>query len=146
MTVAIDRPEAEIALLVGEGLIELDRKGMGEIVEHVLARSDVDPDVDPLLSRDLGETALHQRLACRDDLDDSGVSNLKIALDRADQRRRLHRGQQVPEEALLRAFEADRAADLACPFSVPVSPMMLTARIAASRLLWMMLNASAYAS
>ena len=44
----------------------------------------------------------------------------------------------MAEEALLGASKADRAADLACAFSVPVSPVMLAARIAASRLLWMM--------
>jgi hypothetical protein len=42
--------------------------------------------------------------------------------------------------------KADRAADFACGFSVPVSPVMFAARMAASRLLWMMLNAPAYAS
>jgi hypothetical protein len=32
---------------------------------------------------------------------------------------------------------AERAADFACAFSVPLSPVMLAACIAASRLLWM---------
>ena len=105
LAVAIDRPGTEVALRVGEGLVELDREGMGEIVEHIFARGDVDLDVAPLLGRDLGEPALHQRLAGRDDLDDGGVAGVEIALDRADQRRRLHRGQEVAEEALLGAFE-----------------------------------------
>src|SRR5438128_1529182 len=48
-----------------------------------------------------------------------------------------------PKKRCLALSKADRAADFACPFSVPVSPVMLAARIAASRLLWMMLKAPA---
>jgi len=50
---------------------------------------------------------------------------------------------RCPKKRCLALSKADRAADFACPFSVPVSPVMLAARIAASRLLWMMLNAPA---
>src|SRR5579875_3300521 len=78
---------------------------MGEIVEDVFARRDVDADVVPFLGRQLREAPLHQGLARRDDLDDGGMALLEIALDRADQGRRLHAGEQVPEEALLRALE-----------------------------------------
>ena len=39
--------------------------------------------------------------------------------------------------------KAERAADLACAFSVPVAPVMLAACSAASRLLWMTLKAPA---
>ena len=74
LAVAIDRPRREIALAVGEGLVELGREGVREIVEHVFARRDVDLDVAPFLGRDLGEAALHQRLAGRDDLDDGGMA------------------------------------------------------------------------
>ena len=63
---------------------------MGEIVKHVFPGRDVDPDVTPLLGWDLREPALHERFAGRDDLDDGGVSFVKIALDRADQGWRLH--------------------------------------------------------
>src|ERR1700761_2220979 len=38
LPVSVDRPGAEIALAVGEGLVELDREGMGEIVEDILPR------------------------------------------------------------------------------------------------------------
>src|SRR4029077_18743769 len=48
LAVAVDRPRGEIALAVGEGLVELHREGMGEIVEDVLARGDVDLDVIPV--------------------------------------------------------------------------------------------------
>ena len=70
LAVAKDRPRGEIALAVGERLEELRREAMSEIVEHVFARRDVDLDVAPFLGRDLGEPALHQRLAGRDDLHD----------------------------------------------------------------------------
>ena len=78
---------------------------MEEIIEDVLARRDVDLDVAPFLGRDLGEAPLHQRFAGRDDLNDGGVTGLEIALDRADQGRRLHRRDEMREEPLLRGLE-----------------------------------------
>src|SRR3989338_4539997 len=53
LAVAHHRPRGEIALAVGEGLVKLHRKGMGEVVEDVFPRGDVDADVVPLLGRDL---------------------------------------------------------------------------------------------
>ena len=70
-----------------------------------LTRSDVDHKVAPLLGGNVGEAPLHQRLAGGDELHDGGVSGLQVALDALDQRRRLHGGQQVVVEALLRALE-----------------------------------------
>ena len=83
LAVAKDRPRREIALAVGERLEELGREAVREIVEDVFARRDVDLDVAPFLGRNLGEPALHQRLAGRDDLDDGGMAGVEIALDRA---------------------------------------------------------------
>ena len=105
LAVAVDRPGREIALAVGEGLVELGRKAVRQVVEDVFARRDVDLDVAPFLGRDLGEAALHQRLAGGDDLDDGGMAGLEIALDRGDQRRGLHRRDEMVEEALLGALE-----------------------------------------
>src|SRR3546814_7614424 len=78
---------------------------MGEIVEHIFPRGDVDTDVVPLVGRDLRQTALHQRFARRNDLDDGGMALGQIALDGADQGRRLHAGQEMTEETLLGGFE-----------------------------------------
>ncbi len=105
LAVAEDGPRREVALAVGERLVELHREGMGEVVENILARRDVDADVVPFLGRNLGEPALHQRLAGRDDLDHGGMAVGQVLIDRADQGRRLHRGQQMAEEALLGALE-----------------------------------------
>ncbi len=79
---------------------------MGEIVEHVLARRDVDRDVGPLRRRDLGQTPLHQRFAGRDDLHDGRaiVAPDPARID-ADQARRLQPREQMAEEALLGGFE-----------------------------------------
>ncbi len=85
LAVAIDRPGAEVTFRVGEGFVELDREGVGEVVEDILARGDVDLDVAPFFSWNLREPALHQRFARRHDLDDRGVPSLKIVLDRTDQ-------------------------------------------------------------
>src|ERR1700681_3807950 len=40
LAVAIHRPGTEVAVRVGESLIELDREGVSEIVQHILARGD----------------------------------------------------------------------------------------------------------
>src|SRR5579885_3668247 len=58
LAVAIDGPGGEIAFGIGEGLVELNREGVREIVEHVLARSYVDLDIAPILSRNLRKAPL----------------------------------------------------------------------------------------
>ncbi|MNL62269.1 hypothetical protein D3C87_1862780 [compost metagenome] len=50
---------------------------------------------------------------------------------------------RCPKKRCLALSKAERAADLACAFSVPELPVMLAACIAASRLLWMMAKAPA---
>jgi len=74
LAVAIDRPRGEIALAVREGLEELGRETVRQIVEYVLARRDVDLDVAPLLGRDVGQPALQQGLAGGDDLYDGSMA------------------------------------------------------------------------
>src|SRR3546814_2565225 len=54
---------------------------------------------------DLGEPPVEQRLAGRDHLHHDGVARLEVALDRRDQGRALHGGQEMVEEALLVGFE-----------------------------------------
>ena len=105
LAVAIDRARRQVALRIRERLVELDREGMGEVVEDIFARRQVHFQVAPFLGGDLGEPPFHQRLAGRNDLDDGGMARLQIAGDRADQRRGFHRREQVPEKALLGALE-----------------------------------------
>ena len=105
LAVLEDRAGSEIALVVRERLIELGRKTVLEIVEHIFPRRDVDLNIPPFLRRDLRKPSLRQRRAGGDELNDAGVPRGKIALDRRDQRRRLHRGDEVIEKALLGAFE-----------------------------------------
>ena len=109
---AIDdhRARAQVARGIGERLEQLDRKAVGQIVQHVFARRDVDAQVVPLGGVDFGEPTFHQCFAGRDDLDDAGMTCGQISFDAGDQRRRLHRGDQVVEEALLGTFEG-RARD-----------------------------------
>ena len=71
--------------------------------------------IAPFLGRDLGQAPLHQRLAGRDDLHHGGVAGREIALDGADQGRRLHGGDQVIEEALLVRLEGARRRGLGLP-------------------------------
>src|SRR3546814_12527023 len=90
LAIAIYRPGRQFALAVGERLVKLHRDGVGEIVEDIFARSDVDLHVAPILGRDLGQAAPHQRLAGGDPLADGGVAVLGIPLDRTDQRQTHH--------------------------------------------------------
>ena len=101
LAITEDRPRREIALGVGEGLIELHREGMGEVIQQVLARRDVHAHVVPFRRWDFGKPAFHQRLAGRHDLDHSGMALGQIPFDRADQGRRLHAGEQMAEKTLL---------------------------------------------
>ena len=98
-------PRHDVALVVGEGLLELYREGVGQELDDGLARREIDGEVVPFRGRDLGDAPFHQRLAGRDELDDGGAAGIEIGLDRADQARALHGGQQVAEEALLRPLE-----------------------------------------
>ena len=100
-----DRARMEVALLVGVELEELRRERVLQIVEHVFPRRDVDREIAPFRARDLGETALQQRLVGRDDLHDRGMAGIEIARERGDQRRAFHRRQQMIEEALLVRFK-----------------------------------------
>jgi len=105
LAVAINRPRRQIALAVRERLVELHREGMGEIVEDIFPRRDVDAHVVPFLGRDFCQAPFHQGFAGRHDLDDGGVPVDQVLLDGADQRRGLHAGQEMTEEALLGALE-----------------------------------------
>src|SRR3546814_3174904 len=78
---------------------------MRQIVEDVLAGRDVDLHVAPFLGRNLREASPPQRFGGRDDLDDGGVARVEVAIDGGEQRRRLHRRDEVVEEALLGALE-----------------------------------------
>ena len=71
-----------------------------------------------------------------------GMAGFEIALDRTDQCRGLHRGDEVKKRCLALS-KAERAADLAWRFSVPVWPVTLAASSAAVRLLWMIWKAPA---
>ena len=79
---------------------------MRQIIQNVLARRDIDLHIAPFLCGDFRKAALHQRLAGRYDLDNGGMAVGQIAINGFDQRRRLHRGDQVIEETLLGALES----------------------------------------
>ena len=110
-----DRPRHDIAVVVGEGLLQLHGEGVRQEIQHVLSRRQVDGEVVPFGGGDLGDAALHQRLAGGDELDDGGSPLLHVRLDGADQRGALHRGQQVAEEALLRTLEGRQRGRLRVP-------------------------------
>ncbi len=105
LAVAIDRTRRQVAFAVGKRLVELGREAVRQIIQHIFARRDVDLDVAPFLGRDFGKAAFHQRLAGRDDLDHGGMAVPEIALDGGDQRRRLHRRDEMIKEALFCRFE-----------------------------------------
>ena len=143
LAVAHDGPREEISFPVGEGLVELDRKGMREIVEDVFARREIDLDVVPVFGRNLGKAALHQRFAGRDDLDDAAWPSPRSRSMRRSSVGVFIEVRRCPKKRCLADSNADRAAALALRFSVPPCPTMLVALSAASRLLWMMAKAPA---
>ena len=109
------RPAHDVAVVVRERLLQLDREGMGEEFDDGFARGEVHREVVPFRCRDLGDAPFHERLAGRDELDDRRPAGIEIGLDRADQARALHGGQQVAEEALLRALEGAHRGRLGIP-------------------------------
>jgi hypothetical protein len=143
LAVTHDRTGRDLAVAVGEGLVELNGEAGFEVGQDIFARRDVRPNIVPFLGRDVGQTPFRQRLAGRDDLDDGGMAVFEIAvIDR------ISVGvfmlvSRWPKNRCLADSKAERAADFACLFSVPVDPVMLAASIAASRLLWMMAKAPA---
>ena len=100
-----DRARVRVAVVVGVLLVQHGREGVHQEVQDVLARGQVDGQVVPLGGGDLGEAALGERLAGRDELDDGRASGFEVGFDGAQQRRALHRGEEVSEEALLGALE-----------------------------------------
>jgi hypothetical protein len=119
LAIARDGPRGQIALAVGEGLVELHREGMLRGNPGSLSRRDVDPHIVPLIRRDVRQAAFHQRLAGRDDLDDGRMACGQIGVDGGDQGGGFHRGQQMAEEALLGGFEGRARGGLGLRFSVP---------------------------
>ena len=109
------RPREQVAALVGERLLQLNREGVGQELDHGLPRGEVDGEVVPFGGRDLGDAPLHQRLAGRDQLDDGGPPRSEVGLDRADQARALHCREQMAEEALLGALEGRHGRGLGVP-------------------------------
>ena len=93
------------ALVVDRLLVELHRERAHQVLHDVLAGREVDGQVVVLGGRDLGEAAVEERLAGGDELHDGGASRVEVGLHGADQRRALHRGEEVREEALLRLLE-----------------------------------------
>ena len=99
------RAGVDVALVVFVLLVEVHGERVHQVVEHVLPGREVDAEVVPLAGRDLRDSALGEGLPGRDDLHHGREIVAEVVLDRRDQRRALHRGQQVREEALLGELE-----------------------------------------
>ena len=115
---------------------------MGEIVDHIFAGRDVER-TSFHSSAGLGETAVEHRLGGRDKLDHGRMAVGQVLLDRRIRVGSFIAGSKWPKKRCFALSKAERAADLACAFSVRSSPVMLAAWSAASRLSWMMAKASA---
>ena len=99
-------PAHEIALVVGEWLLQLHRECVRQIFKARLPRRQVDGDIVPFRDGDIGDAPVQQSLAGGDQLDDAGMTCLKIGLHGPDQRGAFHCGQEMAEETLLRALES----------------------------------------
>ena len=100
-----DGTREQVAVVVGVGLVELGRKAVREIVQNVLPGCHVHGQIAPFAGRDVREAAFHERLGGRDQLHDGGAAFGQIGLDRPDQGRALHGGDEVIEEPLLVGLE-----------------------------------------
>ena len=78
---------------------------MGEKIQHIFSWRQVDAEIVPFGGRDLGDAALHQGFAGRDELHHGRPLGFQVRFHGGDQRRALHAGQQMAEEALLGALE-----------------------------------------
>ena len=94
---------------------------MLQIRADILPRRDIDGNIVPFLGRDLGQPPFHQGFASRDDLDDGGMARFQIGLDGPDQGRGFHGGQQMAEEALLRAFKGRTGGGFGLPVQRPLA-------------------------
>jgi hypothetical protein len=103
--VVIGRPGCEIAIAVGEALVELGREAVQEVVQNIFTRRDVNLErrsIRPDRCRRGGATAalLRSRRSAP-----QRHGHRQVLFDRGDQGRRFHRSNQVVEEALLGRFE-----------------------------------------
>jgi hypothetical protein len=87
----VSRAREKVALVVAIELEQLGRERMAQIVEYVFPGCDVDRQIGPFRSRDLGQAAVEQGFVGRDDLQDDGVPVLEITRDCGDQGRAFHR-------------------------------------------------------
>jgi len=63
------------------GLVELHREAVGEVIEDIFPRRDIDAHVVPFLGREFCEAPLHQRLASGDDLHHGGMTGVEVRRD-----------------------------------------------------------------
>ena len=109
---------AQIAVLVCVRFIKLRRKGMLQIGEDHVAGRQIDVQVRPFLGWNLGQTAIEDRLASRNQLDDGGMARLQVRLDGFDERGGLQPRKQRGEEALLGALKHRQGGGLCLPDGV----------------------------
>ena len=98
-------PAHEVALLVGEGFLQLHRKGMGQIVENQLPGCQVDGKIVPFRGRYLRDPPFHQCFVGGDELNHGRAAGVEVRLHGADQAWAFHGGEEMAEEALLGALE-----------------------------------------
>ena len=138
------RPREQVAALVGEGLLQLHREGVGQELDHGLARGEVDGEVVPFGGRDLGDAPFHQRLAGRDQLDHGRASRMRgRPRSRGSALGHFMAVSRWPKKRCLAPSNAESAADLAFRFSVSSPSTMPVAFRASSMFLWMILKAPA---
>ena len=129
-------PAHQVAVVVGEGLLELHREGVHQEGEDAVPRRQVDIEVVPLGGRDLGDPAFHQRLAGRDQLDDRRPPGIEVGLDGADKTEgHFMPVSRWPKNLCFVPSKADSAADLAFLLSVS-SPWTMPVAFSASSMFW----------
>ena len=94
-----------IAVLVDEDRHQPDREALGEVIDHIFARAEIDLEMLALLVGKIGKTPVEHGLGGRDQLDDDRVVVFQHVLDCRPEAGKFHREEQLGKESLLGAFE-----------------------------------------
>src|SRR3546814_10910539 len=92
-------------MLISDWISDVCSSDLGEIIDHVFPRGQVDLESFALLVRQVGEPAVEHGFCRRDQLDDHSVTIGNRRIDCGQQDGELHRQKQLREEALLRSLE-----------------------------------------
>ena len=79
------------AVFIAEDLHQPDRETLGKVIDHILARRQIDLERLAFVGRQVGQPPVKHGLGGRNQLDDNGVAVLKCPFHRREQAGQFHR-------------------------------------------------------